>query len=72
MKRGILYNTARREGYNVLALGQHLDDFAESFVMSAFRNGLLRTMKAGAGGPPPPPPLPIAPLPLPRARRRTT
>jgi hypothetical protein len=25
---------------------QHLDDFAESFVMSAFRNGLLRTMKA--------------------------
>ncbi|RYG39905.1 tRNA 2-thiocytidine biosynthesis protein TtcA, partial [archaeon] len=46
MKRGILYTTARREGYNVLVLGQHLDDFAESFVMSAFRNGLLRTMKA--------------------------
>lgn len=46
MKRGILYSTARREGYNVLVLGQHLDDFAESFVMSAFRNGLLRTMKA--------------------------
>jgi hypothetical protein len=46
MKRGILYNTCRRERYNVLALGQHLDDFAESFVMSAFRNGLLRTMKA--------------------------
>ena len=50
MKRGILYNTARREGYNVLALGQHLDDFAESFVMSAFRNGLLRTMKVGSEG----------------------
>eukprot|EP01047_Picozoa_sp_COSAG01_P023400 COSAG01_NODE_1415_length_10390_cov_2.905549_6_plen_158_part_00 len=32
MKRGILYSTARREGYNVLALGQHLDDLAESFV----------------------------------------
>ena len=30
----------------MLALGQHLDDFAESFVMSAFRNGALRTMKA--------------------------
>ena len=46
LKRGILYSAARREGYNVLALGQHLDDLAESFVMSAFRNGLLRTMKA--------------------------
>lgn len=37
---------ARREGYNVLALGQHLDDLAESFFMSAFHNGALRTMKA--------------------------
>lgn len=27
-------------------MGQHLDDLAESFVMSAFHNGLLRTMKA--------------------------
>jgi len=46
MKRGILYSTARKNGYNVLVMGQHTDDFAESFVMSAFRNGLLRTMKA--------------------------
>ena len=46
MKRGILYSCARREGYNVLALGQHLDDLAESFFMSIFNNGLLRTMKA--------------------------
>ena len=46
MKRGILYSCARREGYNVLALGQHLDDLAESFIMSAFNNGRLRTMKA--------------------------
>jgi tRNA 2-thiocytidine biosynthesis protein TtcA len=46
MKRGILYTTARKHGYGVLVLGQHLDDCAESFVMSAFRNGLLRTMKA--------------------------
>lgn len=46
MKRGILYSCARKEGYNVLALGQHLDDLAESFLMSAFHNGLLRTMKA--------------------------
>jgi tRNA(Ile)-lysidine synthase TilS/MesJ/selenocysteine lyase/cysteine desulfurase len=46
MKRGMLYSALRREGYNVLALGQHADDFAESFLMSAFRNGALRTMKA--------------------------
>ena len=46
MKRGMMYTTARREGYNVLALGQHLDDLAESFLMSAFRGGQLRTMKA--------------------------
>jgi len=46
LKRGLLYAACRREGYNVLALGQHLDDLAESFVMSAFRNGMLRTMKA--------------------------
>lgn len=46
MKRGIMYSTARRESYNVLALAQHLDDLAESFLMSAFRGGQLRTMKA--------------------------
>jgi tRNA(Ile)-lysidine synthase TilS/MesJ len=46
MKRGRLYSCIRREGYNVLALGQHLDDLAESFMMSAFHNGFLRTMKA--------------------------
>jgi len=45
-KRGILYSTCRREGYNVLALAQHLDDLAESFIMSAFNAGQLRTMKA--------------------------
>ncbi len=46
MKRGVMYSTARREGYNVLALAQHLDDLAESFLMSAFHGGQLRTMKA--------------------------
>ena len=46
MKRGIIYSCARREKYNVIALGQHLDDIAESFLMSIFHNGLLRTMKA--------------------------
>ncbi|MDH5180758.1 MAG: tRNA 2-thiocytidine biosynthesis protein TtcA [Gammaproteobacteria bacterium] len=46
MKRGIMYTTCRREGYNVLVLAQHLDDLAESFLMSAFNGGQLRTMKA--------------------------
>ncbi|MCL4145274.1 UNVERIFIED_CONTAM: hypothetical protein GTU68_045856, partial [Idotea baltica] len=46
MKRGRLYAAARREGFNVLAMGQHLDDLAESFLMSIFHNGRLRTMKA--------------------------
>ncbi|MGD8525306.1 MAG: ATP-binding protein [Thioalkalispiraceae bacterium] len=46
MKRGIMYTTCRREHYNVLALAQHLDDLAESFLMSAFHGGQLRTMKA--------------------------
>lgn len=46
MKRGMIYNCARREKYNVIAMGQHLDDLAESFVMSSFHNGQLRTMKA--------------------------
>ena len=46
MRRGILYDTARTNGYNVLALAQHLDDLAESFLMSAFFGGRLKTMKA--------------------------
>ena len=45
MKRGMLYSCARREGYNVLSLGQHLDDLSESFLMSILHNGLMRTMK---------------------------
>jgi len=46
MKRGIIYTTARNEGYNVVALAQHLDDLAESFMMSSFHQGQLQTMKA--------------------------
>jgi tRNA 2-thiocytidine biosynthesis protein TtcA len=41
-----MYTTCREHGYNVLALAQHLDDLAESFLMSAFHGGQLRTMKA--------------------------
>ena len=46
MKRGIIYRVARDHGYNVIALAQHLDDLAESFLMSAFHGGRLQTMKA--------------------------
>ncbi|KRT53680.1 tRNA(Ile)-lysidine synthase TilS/MesJ [endosymbiont of Ridgeia piscesae] len=46
MKRGIMYSTCRQQGYNVLALAQHLDDLAESLLMSIFHGGQLRTMKA--------------------------
>ena len=46
MKRGLLYTCCREHGYNKLVLGQHLDDLAESFVMSALHNGQIRTMKA--------------------------
>ncbi len=46
MRRGILYRVARENGYNVLALAQHLDDLAETFMMSAFFGGKLRTMQA--------------------------
>eukprot|EP00520_Triparma_pacifica_P000461 CAMPEP_0118672442 /NCGR_PEP_ID=MMETSP0785-20121206/22541_1 /TAXON_ID=91992 /ORGANISM="Bolidomonas pacifica, Strain CCMP 1866" /LENGTH=1068 /DNA_ID=CAMNT_0006567401 /DNA_START=18 /DNA_END=3221 /DNA_ORIENTATION=- len=46
MKRGLLYSTAQTNGYNKLVLAQHLDDCAESFFMSAMKNGFLRTMKA--------------------------
>ena len=46
MRRGILYATAREHDCNVLVLAQHLDDLAESFLLSAFHGGDLRTMKA--------------------------
>uniref|UniRef100_A0A0C9RI32 TtcA_2 protein n=2 Tax=Fopius arisanus TaxID=64838 RepID=A0A0C9RI32_9HYME len=41
-----LYAVAKRYGYNVLALGQHLDDLAEGFLSSLFCTGKLKTMKA--------------------------
>lgn len=46
MKRGLLYSCARKNKCNKLVLAQHLDDCAESVMMSMMHNGLLRTMKA--------------------------
>lgn len=44
--RAKLYALAKGNGYNVLALGQNLDDLTEGFLGSVFNNGKLRTMKA--------------------------
>ncbi len=46
MRRGKLYGIAREQGYNVIALGHHLDDAAETFLMNSFFGGKLRTMRA--------------------------
>lgn len=46
MKRGNLYTVARRNNCNKLVLAQHLDDCAESLLMSMMHNGFLRSMKA--------------------------
>ncbi len=46
MKRGFIYKIAREHKFNVIVLAQHLDDLAESFLMSAFHGGKLQTMKA--------------------------
>jgi tRNA 2-thiocytidine biosynthesis protein TtcA len=46
MRRGILYRTAREQNCNVLALAQHLDDLAETLMMSMFFGGKMRTMQA--------------------------
>ncbi|CAG9856772.1 unnamed protein product [Phyllotreta striolata] len=41
-----LYSSAKSSGYNVLAIGQHLDDVCESFLLSVFHTGRLRTLRA--------------------------
>jgi len=46
IKRGLMYKVARDNSYNVLALGQHLDDLSESLMMSMCHNGKIKTMKA--------------------------
>lgn len=41
-----LYSAAKSSGYNVLAIGQHLDDLCENFLLSVFHLGKLRSMRA--------------------------
>ncbi|KAG5877317.1 hypothetical protein JTB14_015868 [Gonioctena quinquepunctata] len=41
-----LYSSVKSSGYNVLAIGQHLDDLCESFLLSVFHTGKLRSMRS--------------------------
>jgi len=44
MRRGALYTKALELGYNKIALGHHFDDAVETFFMSMFYNGMMRSM----------------------------
>ncbi len=44
MRRGALYTRAKELGFNKLALGHHFDDAVETFFMSMFYNGMMKSM----------------------------
>lgn len=46
LKRGALYELADKLGCNKLALGHHLDDFAETLLLNQFFVGSLKSMAA--------------------------
>ena len=46
MRRGILYETARKLGCNKIALGHHQDDVLETFMLNMFFSGKLASMPA--------------------------
>ena len=46
LKRGALYELAQRFGCSKLALGHHLDDFAETLLLNQFFVGSLKSMAA--------------------------
>jgi len=44
MRRGALYTKAKELRFNKIALGHHFDDAVETFFMSLFYNGMMRSM----------------------------
>lgn len=44
LRRGVLYDLAQKMNCNKLALGHHLDDLIETFLMNTFYSGQLATM----------------------------
>ncbi|MFY0651406.1 MAG: tRNA 2-thiocytidine(32) synthetase TtcA [Cyclobacteriaceae bacterium] len=44
LRRGVLYDLAAKKGCNKIALGHHLDDLIETFLMNAFYSGQLASM----------------------------
>ncbi len=44
LRRGVLYDLAKKKGCNKLALGHHKDDLIETFLMNAFYSGQLASM----------------------------
>lgn len=43
LRRGILYDTAKKYGCNKVALGHHMDDVMETFMMSLIYEGRIHT-----------------------------
>ena len=44
MRRGFLYNFAKEEGCNKLALGHHFDDVVETTLLNIFYGSQFKTM----------------------------
>lgn len=45
MRRGVLYKYMKEKGYNKLALGHHLDDIIETYLMNLFYQGNKNMMR---------------------------